>query len=89
MVSLNEKPLITTQAIIQPNPSNGVFLIRSEKEKIKQVVVMDNLASKISSNTNSVNDNLMTINLSEYPKGIYFELVEIGNFFKTEKLIQE
>lgn len=84
---MNENTAITSQPIVYPNPSEGVFTIGSNNGEIKKIVVMDVFGRHVFEAQNLANDNIMTINLSEFSKGIYFVTIESENNFKTEKII--
>lgn len=87
VVGMNENTAITSQPIVYPNPSEGVFTIGSNNGEIKKIVVMDVFGRHVFEAQNLANDNIMTINLSEFSKGIYFVTIESENNFKTEKII--
>lgn len=76
-----------SQISVYPNPSNGLFFIQGEKEKINQITIMDYLGRKVFEESNFSNDNSMTINLDNFTRGVYYITVRLDNNLITEKLI--
>jgi hypothetical protein len=67
---------------IYPNPSDGLFRIRSESVT-EQLEVYDLMGNKIFSSTPSMTKN--TIDLSQFPDGIYLVRIRNGKSFRIFK----
>ncbi len=68
---------------IYPNPSNGQFSI--EGEDIKNIEIVDITGKTVKQFT--MDNEQLTINLSNNPKGIYFAKITTSKGVNTEKLI--
>ena len=82
---VNELGITNEELGIYPNPNNGVFVISTEGEKIKEIKVFNLFGEKIYSAT--VNNIQTTINLSEQAKGIYFVQVVTDKGVLNRKII--
>lgn len=69
---------------IYPNPSTGIFSISSDNSRIDEIKVTDLMGKTVFEV--SVKDMHKEINLSEYPKGIYFIHVKYENNNVIQKL---
>jgi len=82
IVSTEER--LSQEVIIYPNPSNGIFNIQTTAQDLNYVVM--SVQGKI------VQQGLLTqneINLSNYPKGIYFLHLSNGNITGVKKMVVE
>lgn len=86
-VDINESTKNEHEISVYPNPSNGLFSVLSEKEKINQITIMDNLGRKVFEESNFSNDNSMTINLDNFTRGVYYITVRLDNNVITKKII--
>jgi sugar lactone lactonase YvrE len=82
---INQLSKSNVQVTIFPNPSNGIFNI-SSSAKFSEVKILNLLGETI---LNKVTDSESThIDLSAYPKGVYFyQVIEKNNVMATGKLI--
>jgi len=73
---------------IFPNPSNGNFSVvhQADANQLQTVEVYNVVGELIWSETNK-NKSTFSINISQYPKGIYFVRVKDGNRLTTEKIV--
>jgi Secretion system C-terminal sorting domain len=62
---------------IAPNPSNGNFQLSMETLELGQIDVYNTLGKKIIQK--KVSSKLTEFDLSQYPKGIYYYTVKLGN----------
>ncbi len=73
------------QVLVEPNPSTGVFNIRTENEEQKTIQVYDDLGRLVFSQV-SFSRNVPA-DLSQQGKGIYFVQVETAKGNATRKLV--
>lgn len=78
-LSVNESAL-NNSVKMYPNPGNGVFAIEFDginTEEIKSVTILNNLGQIVAEmDLNTINNNLMNINITGQAAGIYFVQVE-------------
>lgn len=82
--TVSTKETLAQKTIIFPNPSDGIFNLKTDTQNLKYVVM--SIQGKI------LQQGLLTqneINLSNYPKGIYFLQLSSGNETVVEKLVVE
>ncbi len=81
-LSVNESAL-NNSVKMYPNPGNGAFAIEFDginTEEIKSVTVLNNLGQKVAEmDLNTINNNVMDINITGQAAGIYFIQVETSN----------
>lgn len=86
-VGLVELQSQISKIIISPNPSTGIFQISiSGINKDFQISVFSIEGQKIHSQ-NVLNKEITDLDLSTYPKGIYFIRLWNDDFLKTEKIV--
>lgn len=82
ILNINEKqPNTNPSLLISPNPTNGVFTITTEKEKISAIEIYNLLGDKIYSTSNP------QIDLSSQPNGIYFLQIKTKEGNISKKII--
>lgn len=87
-LAVNEQKSDVNKILIGPNPSNGIFIIKSEKEKINNVEAYNVLGEKIYSS--QINSDKAEINLGKQSRGIYFyQIIFENKFISTGKIIIE
>lgn len=83
--NIQENNRINDNLVIYPNPGNGIFTVKSEI-KISEIEITDFLGAVI--HAEQINYDQAEINLSKYPKGIYFYKIKNGKeILKTGKII--
>lgn len=70
---------------IYPNPSNGKFVLRAYNSNIENIQIY-NLTGEIIFASSDMKQSLKEIDLSAYPKGIYFVKIFNGNTVQTKKI---
>lgn len=83
-IPVSTRETLTQKTIIYPNPSDGIFNIKTTVQNLEYVVM--SIQGKI------MQQGILTqneINLSNYPKGIYFLQLSSGNETVVEKLVVE
>lgn len=88
-VGINDKANIFDYSIVYPNPSEGLISISNSKEKIRNVYVTDNLGRQVFELPNQSNDNVMTIDMSNFSRGLYFLTIQLENSIETKKILLE
>ncbi len=76
----------SNKVAIYPNPSEGVFEIKSNNYKIKNVEVFDVLGEKIKKQW-TIDNGQWTTDLKDAAKGIYFIQVETEKGFFRKKIV--
>jgi spore coat protein CotH len=73
---------------IYPNPTNDCIIINPGycNDKTIFIEILDANGQIVESI--ELNGNIKNIDISNYPKGIYFIRIIIGNYFKTERIIK-
>ena len=71
------------QFLVYPNPSNGVFSIKSETDKLE---VMNSLGQTVYQTIKQTTD-VLSVDLSNQPAGIYFIKINVGDKFVQQKII--
>lgn len=74
-----------TQISIFPNPTTGIINIKTPFSEKTQIEIFDVLGKTIYQTTFSTSEN--TINLSQFPKGVYSLKASSGNKFNTSQKI--
>jgi len=69
---------------IYPNPSTSTLNILGNIEEIRSVTIVNNIGETLFSK-----NHLDVIDVSNFPNGIYFIIIEIGNEFITRKFIKQ
>jgi len=72
--------------MVFPNPSNGIFSINHNNNKPQTIEIFNIVGAKIYSATNNVKSKY-DIDISQYPKGIYFVKVYDEDGDHTEKIV--
>jgi len=86
-VGIIDNSSLNSPVIIYPNPSNGIFSIKSEIE-ISTIEIVNVHGEKIYSA--KINSNKADIDIEKQPKGIYFYQIKSENkILKTGKIIVE
>ncbi len=70
---------------IYPNPGNGVFSISSNEENALFVIQVFSVDGEQIANLQNAN----VIDLSQYPSGIYYAVIQSESFVATRKLVKE
>ena len=70
---------------VYPNPNNGEFVITTSNE-VMNVTITD-VRGKVVYSNNSVNNNMINVNLSDLENGMYVINVETANGTMTENVI--
>ena len=83
-VGINEHEINVS---VYPNPTTGLFRIQNTGSKIQSVEVYDVFGKLISST--EVNDNDVTIDVSNYTKGVYFTRIRTENGTVTKKVVKQ
>ena len=73
--------------VIYPNPSNGIFRVKTESGDIGSIKVFNVNGTLVYSNEHYASGN--EIDISNQPVGQYFISVKIGNVNRTESIIKE
>jgi len=84
LVSVNT--LAAAQLAVFPNPGNGVFIIKNEKNRAGRILVYD-AVGKVVLTTGLQQEFQQTFNLKKHPKGAYFIKIEIEGTQYFEKII--
>jgi hypothetical protein len=72
---------------IYPNPSTGIFNVLSEKEFThRATITVTNLVGEKIVNSKPM-ERMFAIDLSGYPRGVYFVIIDSNNGHKVHKLI--
>ncbi len=71
--------------VASPNPSNGIFNLKSEKEILEYSIV--NAAGQTIETVKNVNSKNVNINLSSFAKGVYF--IRVKDVFGNTKIVKE
>ncbi|HYV90132.1 MAG TPA: T9SS type A sorting domain-containing protein [Chitinophagales bacterium] len=93
IVKLSAATLVTnvisdTNYLIFPNPSSGIIFFNNRDNLSGIIEVTDALGKIIYFNSYTPSEKRV-INLSDYPRGIYFLRIENNNTFSIEKIILE
>jgi photosystem II stability/assembly factor-like uncharacterized protein len=75
---------VQDETIIYPNPSDGMVYIEGSDI---QTLTVTNVEGKVIHVAEDINDNSFTIDMSNYPKGIYMFKVATKNCVSVNKLI--
>jgi len=80
---------INSHFILSPNPTSGgiVYLIPQNIKDVSFVEILDALGSTVYRNTKIDNSNKISINLDNFPAGIYFVRLGTPQNFYLEKLV--
>lgn len=75
--------------LIYPNPSSGIFTIRTEQLQLKNIEVINVLGEKIlaGDRPRAVSSNGQSIDLSKQPDGIYFVRVQTEKGMVSKKIV--
>lgn len=91
IVGINEiKNDFTSNVNIMPNPNNGIFnlvftLLKEEKINVR---IYNSLGQELSNNSlENVTNNVISINISDKPNGIYFINITNGTYKIIKKVI--
>lgn len=90
--SVNENS-ISNDVTLYPNPSSGIFSIKSEYE-ISSIEIVNLLGEKVyppaeRAGSTSVNSNQETVNLSSQPNGVYFVKIKTNEDVAVKKIVKE
>ncbi len=80
----------TSNINIMPNPNNGIFnlVFTMPKEENINVRIYNSIGQEISNNSlENVSSNVISINISDKPNGIYFVSVTNGTYKAVKKVI--
>lgn len=83
-VGINEHKINVS---VYPNPTTGQFRIQNSEFRIQSVEVYDVFGKLISST--EVNDNDVTIDVSNYTNGVYFTRIHTDNGTVTKKVVKQ
>lgn len=72
--NISESKILKEDFILYPNPSNGIFNLKSEK-KVDLIEVYSNVGKKLFS-TSSINEK---IDLTNYPNGLFYIKVSVAD----------
>ncbi|MBC7864880.1 MAG: T9SS type A sorting domain-containing protein [Bacteroidia bacterium] len=82
---------ITTEnesLLVYPNPNNGTFSLETNSADVKDVFVYDMLGNIVFSQSKTATQ-LLTVDVSNLPNGIYLVKVMCGDKIQTKKIIKE
>lgn len=79
---------VLNKIVMHPNPSNGLFTIRS-MTGIDEVVIYNSLGQEINGIIDSKNKSLVEIDLTNKVKGVYLLRIRSGNEWTDKKIIIE
>ena len=82
LLNLKENSMLNIELF--PNPTKGVFSLKTSENKILNVTIMD-LSGKELMNVSS---NYSQIDISNFPSGIYFLAITTEEGFATKKIIK-
>jgi hypothetical protein len=92
VTSIDEKdqdaPLQAAALTIYPNPSNGLFVIKSESDELKDIYVYNLLGDLIFEKT-AASGSQFTIDITDQPKGVYFVKIVEKEIVKTGRMIYQ
>jgi hypothetical protein len=74
------------ESLIYPNPSNGKFTIRSNNA-ISEVEIYNITGERVFTDFNFSNRGSKSVDLSNFPKGIYLMKIYIGTKITTKKIV--
>ncbi len=81
----------TIEANVYPNPSNGFYTLEiknsTELTNIGTLIIYDLLGNLVESK--QINANLVSIDLSNQPNGVYLASIVIGNTSISKRLVKE
>ena len=83
-VGINEHEINVS---VYPNPTTGQFRIQNSESRIQSVEVFD-VFGKLISNM-EVNDNDVTVDISNYTNGVYFARIRTENGTVTKKVVKQ
>lgn len=83
-VGINEHQINVS---VYPNPTTGQFRIQNSEFRIQSVEVYDVFGKLISST--EVNDNDVTVDISNYTNGVYFARIRTENGTVTKKVVKQ
>ena len=84
----DKKPVFDLLISVDPNPSNGIFNIRTSDNNSKDIVYGQIYStSGTLLNRFTMDSGQSTLDLSDYPKGIYIMKVYAGKYLTTKKLV--
>lgn len=66
---------------VTPNPSNGIFVVSNELNQIEIFDIYNSFGQKVKCVTSSMNEKSFTIDLIQFPSGIYFLKNQKSNCF--------
>lgn len=72
-----------------PNPSAGIFTIRSGNKMVDANITIKNILGEEIYSYNSINLNDFSINLTDKSNGIYFVEIKMGDEMITKKIIKQ
>ena len=84
ILSIEESEIINTNTLIYPNPTKGIFTIRTDADELK--VEISNLMGELVATT-IVRNGVQQVNLSNHAKGIYFVKLKSGKKTEQRKII--
>jgi hypothetical protein len=89
----NEKPVLIPQFLVFPNPSQGIYHIKTDDIDIKDAsLTVFDITGRIIYNETRIDmlaSNLKTIDLSNAGKGMYFISIRTAAFTKTMRIIKQ
>lgn len=72
---------------IYPNPANSLFTIESSSSEAKQIRIFNSMGKLMYSHSHTV--NIIQIDASEWPKGIYTLQIELNGISNPRKLVKQ
>ena len=90
-ISINESDIQENAIQVYPNPTNKFLNIKSKNDlpNILQIEIMDNLGRILYNKSEVTVINSYSIDISEYPKGLYFAVFKFKTGLVTKKIIIE
>jgi hypothetical protein len=81
------KAKVNDKISISPNPSSGKFIVQGPGSTISSMEIYNEAGKKIRTISNNKLQRTAEINISDYPKGVYFiKVYEKGNVY-TKKIV--
>jgi len=87
-VGINENSL-DRSIVVYPNPTQGNVTVTSSGSKIENLEIRNLLGALVYSHRNDKQENSIHIELTDYPKGIYFMNIETAGGMVIRKITKD